>query len=280
MGIPPSTSFFNLVRNFNPIREQTMPQIASAFGSYGQQVLEQFKKYFTAKNSSDPIEKLATFFANLDGELASISDPGIVSGWIEFFKSQGPNVRTKALSKLGSPQFLDKSFPPSANHLITAENIFSQNVIQQTIDAAMKIPNLISTGVQLPGYIQTNIVQASHALGEIFKSNITPALGKLAKNTDPHQGNLVPDSKHPERIGAAASKFVEGVINSFGSAASYMSQVLGFNDFSVQNKNVSSPNYKLNVLSSQQQQVRMNSLGSPEFKDTANLKRFKAKPSI
>ena len=280
MSIPPSTSFFNLIRNFNPIKEQTMPQIVSAFGAYGEQVLLQFKRYFSAKNSSNPVENLANFFANLDNELANISDPGIISGWISFFKSQGPSVRTKALQKIGSPKFLDKNFPSSANHLITAENIYSQNVIQQTIDAAVKIPNLVSTGLQLPGYIQSNIVQASHVLGEIFKSNISPGLGKLAKNTDSHQGNLVPDSEHPKRIGAAAPKFVDNVIKSFGAAGNYMAQVLGFNDFSVQNKNVSAPNYKLNVISSQQQQIRTNSLGSPEKQDTANLKRFKPKKSI
>lgn len=280
MSIPPSTSFFNLIRNFNPIREKTMPQIVSAFGAYGEQVLLQFKRFFSAKNSSNPVENLASFFANLDKELANINDAGIVSGWISFFKSQSPKVRTATLKKLGSPQFLDKNFPSSANHIITAENIYSQNVIQQTIDAAAKIPNLVSTGIQLPGYIQSNIVQASHVLGEIFKSNIAPGLGKLAKNTDPHQGNLVPDSEHPKRIGAAAAKYVKNIIDSFGAAGGYMSQVLGFNDFSVQNKNVSAPNYKLNVLSSQQQQIRMNSLGTPITKDAASLNRFKPKKTI
>jgi hypothetical protein len=275
--IPPSTAFFNLIRDFNPIREQTSPQITKAFGAYGNQVLLQFKRFFSAKNSDNPVENLASFFANLDKELASIDDKGIVAGWCTFFnKYQSPSVKTRTLSKLGTAQFLDKSFPSTSNHLISPQNIYSQNVAGQLPQQNSKIPNMISTGgMSLPGYIQTNLVQANHLLGEIFKGNMAPGLGKLAKSTDAHQGNLVPDAKHPERIGAAATKFVKGVVESYGKAANFMAQNLGFNGFSVQNTNVSSPNYKINTISSAGQTIRMNSFGVPETKDSASLERFK-----
>jgi len=273
--IPPSPSFFNLIRNYNPYTEETIPQLKQAFGAYGDTILNQFKRYYTAKRSSNPVENLSTFFSQIDRELASISDPGIVSGWVTFFKTQSPNVRNRTISKLGSPQFLDRNFPPPANNLITGENVYTPNVFPNIPNPNLQVPHLIHTGVDLPGYIQTNLTLANHILTEVFNSNIAPALGKLAVNTVPHMGNLVADALHPDRIMAAAPKFLQNLLQTFGSAAGFLAKNLGFNRFSVENKNVSSPNYKLDEQVAEKQIIKMASTSLPDTKDVASLRRYK-----
>jgi hypothetical protein len=71
MGIPASPSFFNLLRNYNPITKITTPQLKQAFSGYGDQVLSQFERYYKAVNSNNPIEQLGNFYAQIDKELAS-----------------------------------------------------------------------------------------------------------------------------------------------------------------------------------------------------------------
>jgi len=273
--IPASSSFFTLLRNYNPITKFTSPQLRQAFFKYGEQVLSLFEKYYVAANSNDPVERLGNFYANLDKELSSINDPGIVSGWITHFKSESNRVKNNAIGKIGTPRFLGRSFSVNANSLISPENIYSDNVQPNIPNPKSKIPHLISTGMQLPGYITANLVTAGHVLGEIFNSNMTPCLNKLGKSDKSHQGNLVPDSKHVERITAAAPKFVQNILKSAGDAKNFMAQNLGFNKFSVQNTNVSSPNYKLNTLTSEKQVVRVAGTGLVDTKDTASLNRYK-----
>lgn len=278
--IPPAPSFFNLVRNYNPYTEYTMPQLREIFGEYGDEVLDQFKRYYKAKNSNNPVQKLGEFFASLDGELAGISDAGIVSGWINFFKSQSQNVKDRAISIVGSPRFLNRNFPPPLNQLVTAENIYSDNVRPAMIDPNPKIPHLISTGMDLPGYISNNLLYAGQVLGEIFNSNIAIVSSRTTKNDLPHQGNLVPDSKHPDRITAAATNFLKNAINYFGPAASFMAKNLGFNKYGVQNKNISSPNYNLNAKTAENQEIKVKATGVPDTKDVASLKRYKPAPTV
>jgi hypothetical protein len=273
--IPASPSFNTLLRRYNPISEEITPQLKQAFGVFGDTVLSQFKRFYTANNSNNPVEQLGNFYASLDKELASITDPGIVSGWLKKYKTESQRVKNNTISKIGTPKFLGRNFSAYTNSLITPENIYSDNVQPNIPNPGAKIPHLVSTGMQLPGYITANLVTAGHVLGEIFNSNIAPALNKLGEPNKPHQGNLVPDSKHIERVTKAAPKFVQNILNSFGDAKNFMAQNLGFNKFSVQNKNVSSPNYKLNTLTSEKQVVRVLGTGLIDTRDVASTKQFK-----
>lgn len=276
MGIPASPSFFNLLRNYNPITKATTPQLKEAFSVYGDQVLTQFERYYKAVNSNNPIEQLGNFYAQIDKELASINDPGIVSGWMTQFKTESQVIKNNVVSKVGTPQFLGRSFPSTANSLISPENIYTDNVRPNVLNSKGKVPHLISTGMQLPGYITSNLLLAANVTGELFNNNMSASLGKLGASDKSHQGNLVPDSKHIDRATAAAPKFVQNIIKTYGKAGNFMAQVLGFNKFGVQNKNVSSPNYKYNTLTSDNQVVRMASTGLIDTKDTASLKKFKS----
>jgi hypothetical protein len=60
--VPPSASFFTMLKNYNPITEYTMPQLKEVFGEFGDEVLEQFKQYYKAKNARNPVEKLGEFY--------------------------------------------------------------------------------------------------------------------------------------------------------------------------------------------------------------------------
>lgn len=278
--IPPTPAFQNLIKNYSPITEVTVPQLKEVFGEYGDEVLSQFKRYYKAKNSSNPLEKLGDFYKGLDSELASISDVGIVSGWINYFKTEPPRVKDNAIKKIGTPKFLTRSFPPKLNHVTTSENIYSSNTKPPVIDPNPKVPHQISTGMDLPGYIQNNLMNASQILGEIFNSNIAAVADIAAENVKAHMGNLVPDQLHPERIVAAAAKFTENALNYFGDAANFMSKNLGFNKYGVQNKNMSSVNYKLDSTETSQQKIKTDAFGRPVTKDVASLKRFKPQPTV
>ena len=278
--IPPASTFFNLIRNYNPLTEITMPALRQVFGSYGETVLNQFKRYYRAKNAPNPVEALGNFFAQNDNELASIQHPGIVSGWINFFKYQGPLVKNAAIKKTGTPKFLGRSFPSSINDKITPENIYSENVQTNFVTPDSPVPRMINTGMELPGYIISNLAIAGKVLGDIFDSNVQISLGKLGSPDQPHQGNLVPDVKHLERIAGAATKFLDKAVKSFGPAANFAAQNLGFNKFGTGNKNVSSPNYRLTKSMTAQQQVQINSVGIPQPKDVAGVSKFKPKPTL
>lgn len=278
--LPPTPAFGTLLRKYNPITENTIPQLKEAFGQYGDEVLDQFKRYYRAKHSTNPVERLGEFYRALDGELASISDTGIISGWINFFKTESLKVRESAIKKLGSPQFLNRNFPPPLNHLTTMDNIYSNNVKPAVIDPKPKVPHIISTGMDLPGYITVNLIYAGQVLGEIFNSNIAAAADVSSKNTDPHLGNLVPDQLHPERIAAAAAKFIENAVGFFGAAANFMSKNLGFNKYGVQNKNMSSINAKLNATETENQQIKIQSTTLANTRDTVSLRRFRPSPTV
>lgn len=278
--IPPAASFFTLLRNYNPYTEVTMPQLKQAFGSYGDEVLQQFKKYYKAKNSNKPVEKLGQFYKELDGQLASISDAGIVSGWINYFKTESQRVKDEAIKRIGSPQFLNRSFPSALNNLTSMDNIYTNAVKPAVIDPNPKIPHLVSTGMDLPGYIMVNLIYAGQVLGEAFNANIGIGADVAAKNTDPHQGNLVPDDKHPDRITGAAPKFIKNALSFFGAAQNFMSKNLGFNKYGVQNKNISSPNYKLDNKVSENQQIKIQGTGNPNTKDVASINKYKPRPSV
>lgn len=278
--IPPSASFFTMLKNYNPITEYTMPQLKEVFGEFGDEVLEQFKRYYKAKNARNPVDKLGEFYKSLDGQLASISDPGIVSGWISYFKTESQKVRDSAIKKIGTPQFLNRSFPSALNNLTTLDNIYTNNVRPAIIDPNPKVPHMVSTGMDLPGYIMVNLVHAGHILGEAYNSNAAIAADVASKNTDPHQGNLVPDEKHPDRITAAAPKFIKNALSFFGAAQNFMAKNLGFNKYGVQNKNISSVNYKLNEKTSQDQNIKIMGTGNPYTRDTASLNRFIPPPSV
>lgn len=278
--IPPTPAFLTLLRNYNPITEYTMPQLKEVFGQYGDEVLEQFKKYYKARNSSNPVEKLGEFYKGLDGELASISDAGIISGWVNYFKTESQKVRDSAIKKIGSPEFLNRNFPPKLNHTMSSENVYSPNVKPNVIDPNPKVPHMVSTGMDLPGYIQNNLMLASQTLGEIFNSNIAAVADIASENIKAHMGNLVPDQLMPDRIIGAAAKFTENALSFFGSASNFMSKNLGFNKYGVQNKNMSAINYKLNALETEQQQIKTDAFGRPVTKDIASLKRFKPSPTV
>jgi hypothetical protein len=275
MAIPSSPSFGTLIRTFNPYSDSTIQTLRSVFGSYGDTVLNQFKSYYVAKNAPTPVQAMGAFFRTLDGQLSSVEDPGIVSGWVKFFDSQGPLVRQELYKLLPSPSFLGKSFPTAANGLVRPENIYSTQVMPNVPNPNAAISALISTGMEVPGYIATNLAIASRALLDIYNSNISFSLDKFGSPDKPHMGNLVPDSKHIERIVAAAPTFVSKVISFFGDAANYMAKNLGFNQFGVDNKNISSPNYKLEAKKAEQQSVLVTSSGSVDTRDVSNVGRYK-----
>lgn len=278
--VPPTPAFQNLIRNYNPINEVTIPQMKEVFGEYGDEVLDQFKRYFKAKNAKNPVEKMGDFYKRLDRELASINDAGIVSGWINFFKTESQRVKDNAIKKIGSPQFLNRNFPPKLNHITTSENVYSNNVKPSVINPKPQVPHLISTGMDLPGYITNNLISAGQVLGEIFNSNIAAVMDSAAESTKAHLGNLVPDSKHPERIMGAAAKFTENALSFFESAANFMSKNLGFNKYGVQNKNMSAANYKLDSIQTEGQNIKTDAMGRPFTRDVASLKRFKPSSTV
>jgi len=278
--IPPTPEFMVLIREYNPIHKITKPDFEEVFGQYGEAVLNQFNRYFKAKNSRDPVDRLGTFYKEIDSELASINDVGIQSGWINFFKTESQRVRDNTIKKIGTPQFLNRSFPPKLNHVTSMENTYSNNVKPPVIDPKPKVPHLVSTGMDLPGYISVNLVYAGQVLGEIFNSNIAAIADTAVKNVDAHLGNLVPDQLHPQRIMAAATKFTENALGFFGGAAGFMAKNLGFNKYGIQNKNMSTVNYKIDSTHTEGQTIKSESTGQPYVRDVPKIEKYKPSKTV
>ena len=236
----PTATFFTLLRNYNPIVEQTSPLFKQAFNSYGKQVLDLFKEHFKAKNSNTPVKSLGSFFAKLDGKLKSISDPGIVEGWRTYFNSQPQSVKSEMYKILPKPTFLGKNFPQAK--VVSMSNILSGPISSPVNSPDSKIPtNLVDLGVQVPSYILSTVNQASEILGRLNNKNKTSILNGVEKNDTNHATNLAPDTKHVERMMKTTAKFTKEVLKGVGDASSFVLKAMSFNPFGVQNNDISSP---------------------------------------
>jgi hypothetical protein len=238
--IQPSPTFFLLLRNYNPITEVTTPQLKQAMQEYGNDVLDLFKEHYIAKNSNTPTKSLGLFFAKLDGKLKNIKDPGIIQGWRTYYESQPTSVKSEMLKNLPSPTFLGKSFP--RGKAVSTGNIFSGPVAHNINLPGSQIPtNLIDTGANVASYITSNLTQASTIVGKLFNKNIVSIMSDISTSDTNHGGNLVPDSKHVERMGEIITDFTKKVLDTVGDANSFLLKAMNYNPFGVQNSDISSP---------------------------------------
>lgn len=237
----PTATFYTLLRNYNPINELIAPQLKQIFSGYGQNVLNQFKAHWEARNSNTPVKNLAIFFSRLDGQLKSVSDPGIVEGWRSYFNSQPPSVKTETLKLLPKPVFLGVKLP----NLGPAD---PKNLVQSSTTPFFNVPgkskapvNYTNIGVRLNPTLEANIASALKLLGTINNKNITPVIGSVSKSTEAHGTNLVPDSEHPKRVGKIITSYTKKLQEFVGDASGYLMKAINFNPFGVQNSDISSP---------------------------------------
>jgi hypothetical protein len=102
--------------------------------------------------------------------------------------------------------------------------------------------NLINMGVKVPSYILSNLTVASTMLGKLQNKNIIGVMDSLSVNTKSHGSNLVPDSKHVERMGKVVQPFYKKIISGLSDAGGFFLKSMNFNPFGVQNSDISSPN--------------------------------------
>lgn len=237
----PTSLFYTLLRIYNPINEKIYPQLKQIFSRYGDNVLDQFKAHWEAKNSNKPVLAMANFFAKLDGQLKSVSDTGIVEGWRSYFNSQPPSVKTETLKLLSKPVFLGVKLP-------TLGPVDSKNLLQSSTTPFFNVPgaskspvNFTNTGVRLSPVIEANLASASKLLGVINNKNITPVIGSVSKSTENHGTNLVPDSEHPKRVGKIITSYTKKIQEIAGDASGFLLKALNFNPYGSQNRDIFSP---------------------------------------
>jgi hypothetical protein len=242
--IPPSPTFFLLLRNYNPITEVVSPQLKQAMQGYGEEVLNLFKEHYKAKNSNTPTKSLGAFFAKLDGKLKTIKEPGIIQGWRTYYESQPPNVKSETLKLLPNPTFLGKSLPQGK--VVSVGNILSGPVTHNVNLPGSQIPtNLIDLGANVPSYITSNLTQASTIVGKLFNKNITSIMDSISKSDSNQGANLTPDTKHVERMGKVVTDFTKKMLDGMGDAATFLLQSMNYNPFGTQNSDISSPSLAL-----------------------------------
>jgi len=242
--IPPSPTFFLLLRNYNPINEVTSPQLKQAMQAYGDDVLNLFKEHYKAKNSNTPSKSLGSFFAKLDSKLKQIDDAGIIQGWRTHYDSQPSNVKSETLKLLPNPTFLGKSLPQGK--VVSMGNILSGPVAHNVNIPGSQIPtNLIDVGTNLPSYITSNLTQASTIVGKLFNKNIVNVMDNISTSDKNHGGNLTPDTKHVERMGKVVTDFTKKLLDGVGDANTFLLKSMNYNPFGVQNSDISSPSLAL-----------------------------------
>lgn len=242
--MPPSPTFFLMLRNYNPITEVVSPQLKQAMQNYGEDVLSLFKEHYRAKNSNTPTKSLGAFFAKLDGKLKSIKDAGIIQGWRSYYESQPSNVKSETLKLLPSPTFLGKSLPQGK--VVSMGNIMTGPVSHNVNLPGAEIPtNLIDMGVNVSSYITSNLSQASTIVGKLFNKNVMSVMDSISVSTENHSSNLTPDSKHVERMGKVVTDFTKKLLDGVGDAGDFLLKSMNYNPFGTQNSDISSPGLAL-----------------------------------
>ena len=239
--IPPSGTFYILLRHYNGLNEVVSPQLKQVFSSYSSNILDSFKAHHEAINSNNPVRNLAIFFAKLDSQLKNFNDPGIVAGWRSYFKSRPEKIKSEFYKLVPNPKFLGVNMP--TGNVASFGNIMSGPVAPSLNTPQNKAPvNLINMGVNVPSYIMSNVISASTMLGKLYNKNIVGVMDSVSVSTKSHGSNLVPDTKHVERMGKAVQPFYKKILNGLGDAGNYFLKNLNFNPFGVQNSDISSPN--------------------------------------
>lgn len=242
--IPPSPTFFLLLRNYNPITEVVSPQLKQAMQGYGDEVLNLFKEHYKAKNSNTPTKSLGSFFAKLDSKLKVIKDPGIIQGWRTYYESQPSSVKTETLRLLPNPTFLGKVLPQGK--VVSMGNIMTGPVTHNINLPGSEIPtNFIDLGVNVSSYITSNLSQASTIVGKLFNKNIVNVMDSISISTESHSSNLTPDSKHVERMGKVVTDFTKKLLEGVGDAGEFLLKSMNYNPFGTQNSDISSPGIAL-----------------------------------
>jgi hypothetical protein len=240
--LQPSSSFYIMLRNYNPITEITSPQLRQIFSSYDSTTLSTFKDHWNALHSNDPVKNLGYFFAKLDSTLSQISDPGIVQGWRSEYNKQPDSVKSQFLTLKPKPTFLGKSF--ARGGIVDQRNIASGPVIPfLNLQEDSQLPiNYVNTSIELPTSLQSNLAALSTILGKLVNKNISSIQSTTSTSDKAHGSNLVPDSKFVERMGQVVAPFMEKVFAAAGDAGSFLLKTINFNPFGIQNADISAPN--------------------------------------
>jgi len=270
----PSATFYTLLRNYSPLNEIISPQIKQIFKGYGDNVLNQFKAHWEAKNSNQPVQKLAQFFSKLDGQLKNISDPGIVQGWRSYFSSMPPSVKSETLKLLPNPTFLGKSLPSMGP-------VDPKNLVQTSTTPFFNVPNAkgvpvnySNPGVRMNPSLEANYISALKLLGTIQNKNVAPAIGSVSTSKEAHGTNLVPDSEHSNRVGKIITSYAKKIQDIVGDASGFLFKSLNFNPFGVQNSDISSPPIAFEQLVEGQRVVVDGSGRTIADRKPINIKQF------
>lgn len=239
--ITPSGTFYILLRSYNGLSEIVSPQLKQIFSAYDGVVLDSFKAHYEALNSNSPSKNLSIFLAKLDGQLKNVNDPGIVAGWRAYFKSRPDKIKSEFYKLVPNPKFLGVNMP--VGNVVSFGNIMSGPVTPSVNLPGNKAPvNLINLGAKVPSYVMSNVVAASTMLGKLYNKNITEIMDSISVSTKSHGSNLVPDTKHVERMGKVVQPFYKKLINTMGDAGNFFLKNMNFNPFGVQNSDISAPN--------------------------------------
>jgi hypothetical protein len=237
-----SSVFSILLREYSPYKEKVSPQLKEAMSSLGEDVLQTFKDYYSAVNSSKPLESLETFFKDLDAKAKSLSDVGIVQGWRNVYKglpeSLKESLNIKETNFLGVP--MPSAVAASVTNILSGPINSFTNLVQQQIPTA-----LIQTGMMLPTEIETQLAKATNTIGRLVNKNVQSVLDTVAVSVVNHASNLVPDFQHAVRMAETAVGYYTEVASALGDAGEFFLKTVNINPFSSGSTGSTLPNMVL-----------------------------------
>lgn len=232
-----SSQFNTLLKTVNPLNGLISPEILNLFGFNGD-IMSAFNAFNQAKNSVNPVEDMINFFVDLDGKLESITDPGIVKGWMQQFSSMPQSIIDGVLSKIPQPTFLNRGFSDSIGGVSKVQNYRDESVIPN-LNVKDTLVDIIDTGMKLPSYIEENLNKVGQTTKQLLNKNLSGIVGTIGSSDVAHGANLVPDSLHLERFSSIANDYLSKATETFSGASNFLQQVLSETPFA--GTNVAAP---------------------------------------
>lgn len=219
-----SSQFNSLLKNVNPISSLISNDLFNILG-IGDNISELFLNFNKAKNSVAPAEDVVNFFVDLDKKLESVTDPGIVKGWMQKFASMPQNIIDGVLSKIPEPTFLNRTFSDSIGEIARVQNYRDESVLPP-LNIADSVVGIIDTGMKLPAYLEENLNQLGQVTTKLINKNLSGIIGEVASSDIAHGANLVMDTLHLDRFTGIANDYLSKATGAFSGASNYVQQIL------------------------------------------------------
>jgi hypothetical protein len=211
--------------------------------------LEQAIKFNKTKVSNDVIKAQTDFFVELDNRLKSMS-PQFAAYWINQFNRSLEAVRNEVLIKNNGGTFY-QNFSDCIGSLTKQENYYDDSTqlvsdvsgddIMAPLRYGASLTNKIST------YTQLLHAEMSKKVNLVFRKNIKNIQEKISTSTQPHGDNLVPDSRHFERIQNIVSSLNQKLRQQFKELYGVIELYSSYNSRSSSNNIQFVPNIDISV---------------------------------